>query len=475
MADETLPIDPNSLKTCLKCGIEKPCIEFPRNRAQLDGFDRLCKTCMHTKNREQYEKHRETRRASSKIFRKENSEKIKEEQRAYRESHRGKLNEYLREYRKTHKSNRSEESKEQNRQRNRERYRNDPAYQESVKASSKRIRESRPQEELNSENKAWRDANPGKTREYYLRWKSKRTPEELKAIGAQIREKHKIHRRASNARYTAKRSGAPGELTNTHIYALHKWQDHCCFYCRENMKGHDTLDHVVPLAKGGTNNPYNIVLACLPCNSYRKQDHLFAIDWMPEQLAETPRFHSLIGILQLKKMLDAENIEFVEHSDHMQIRDRHIFVLSSFWLGWRGNSIIKSLAEKYDRPILLFDKELAAHPNAFLNVLKAKAGIALKIGARKLTLAVPLVSEARDFIGQWHALGFASGTHYLGLRDSDRWWGNRILQKRCRPLRSGPHDIQGYGRRRSQSNHAPLPAGIRGRTSDRSLHGSKNR
>jgi 5-methylcytosine-specific restriction endonuclease McrA len=34
-----------------------------------------------------------------------------------------------------------------------------------------------------------------------------------------------------------------------------------------------TLDHVVPLARGGTNKRKNLVLACRPCNEQRGSSH----------------------------------------------------------------------------------------------------------------------------------------------------------------------------------------------------------
>ena len=40
---------------------------------------------------------------------------------------------------------------------------------------------------------------------------------------------------------------------------------HACVYCgaREDL----TVDHVLPLSRGGTNDLYNLVTACRPCNS----------------------------------------------------------------------------------------------------------------------------------------------------------------------------------------------------------------
>ncbi len=40
-----------------------------------------------------------------------------------------------------------------------------------------------------------------------------------------------------------------------------------CVYCSTHLDQHTaTLDHVVPLARGGAHDPGNVVVACAPCN-----------------------------------------------------------------------------------------------------------------------------------------------------------------------------------------------------------------
>lgn len=40
-----------------------------------------------------------------------------------------------------------------------------------------------------------------------------------------------------------------------------------CVYCSVHLDQHTaTLDHVVPLARGGAHDPGNVVVACAPCN-----------------------------------------------------------------------------------------------------------------------------------------------------------------------------------------------------------------
>ena len=48
------------------------------------------------------------------------------------------------------------------------------------------------------------------------------------------------------------------------ILREHRYQ---CFYCKKGLKAGLTMDHVIPLAKGGRHVKENIVPACRSCNS----------------------------------------------------------------------------------------------------------------------------------------------------------------------------------------------------------------
>ncbi|MGZ3687325.1 MAG: HNH endonuclease [Bdellovibrionota bacterium] len=44
-----------------------------------------------------------------------------------------------------------------------------------------------------------------------------------------------------------------------------------CHYCERKFEGPElTMDHVVPIARGGTSTPGNIVAACRDCNASKK-------------------------------------------------------------------------------------------------------------------------------------------------------------------------------------------------------------
>lgn len=67
-----------------------------------------------------------------------------------------------------------------------------------------------------------------------------------------------VHRRARSL-------GASGSFTKADVVRIAERQRGRCYYCGRRRKL--TIDHKVALARGGSNRPSNLVLACKPCNS----------------------------------------------------------------------------------------------------------------------------------------------------------------------------------------------------------------
>lgn len=64
----------------------------------------------------------------------------------------------------------------------------------------------------------------------------------------------------------AKEKLAEGSHTGADIQRLLEGQGHCCAACRCCVKGGYEVDHIVPIAKGGSNWPNNIQILCASCN-----------------------------------------------------------------------------------------------------------------------------------------------------------------------------------------------------------------
>lgn len=66
-------------------------------------------------------------------------------------------------------------------------------------------------------------------------------------------------------------------LRRTHWWQ-NKLQKGACYYCnREVGRKQLTMDHVVPLSRGGRSTKGNIVAACKECNTQKK--YLLPIEW----------------------------------------------------------------------------------------------------------------------------------------------------------------------------------------------------
>lgn len=60
------------------------------------------------------------------------------------------------------------------------------------------------------------------------------------------------------------------------------WKRKCansrCYYCNAKINPKElTMDHVVPLIRGGKSTKSNVVTACKECNSKKK--HMLPIEW----------------------------------------------------------------------------------------------------------------------------------------------------------------------------------------------------
>jgi|SRR5579871_1043921 len=71
-------------------------------------------------------------------------------------------------------------------------------------------------------------------------------------------------RKAKRQLHRARRAAAPGSFTAAEWKAVCERYGSLCLACGQD--GPLTVDHVVPLSKGGTNYADNLQPLCLPCN-----------------------------------------------------------------------------------------------------------------------------------------------------------------------------------------------------------------
>lgn len=104
-----------------------------------------------------------------------------------------------------------------------------------------------------------------------------RTPEEKSEMARVARRRYYERRTdyllALNRDQRAKRANAEGKHSGADVSRIVVLQNGKCAYCRCKISGKFHVDHIMPLAKGGTNWPNNLQILCQPCNNKKSAKH----------------------------------------------------------------------------------------------------------------------------------------------------------------------------------------------------------
>lgn len=223
-----------ALKRCYTCQELKPVTTefFGRDKTRQDGFRPVCKACR--------KKATAANRAKAAAYRAANKDRRLEYDRAYRAANRERLNErdcaYQQEYRERFRAYVTDRAAK---------YRAANKYRTTVY------------------NRMWYLANKEydaeRKRKYYAA-----NPDRAKA-------------RARRRR--ARKADAVGSHTAADIRAQYKRQKGKCYYCGVKVGDKYHVDHIVPLSRGGSDSPENLVVACPFCNVSKKDKLLHEWIW----------------------------------------------------------------------------------------------------------------------------------------------------------------------------------------------------
>lgn len=89
---------------------------------------------------------------------------------------------------------------------------------------------------------------------------------------------HKDQKNAARHRRIAKVYGNGGTHTDKDIQAQYMSQNGLCYWCKRKLTKYH-VDHVIPVSRGGSNGPENIVIACPYCN--RSKGNKTLDEWLP--------------------------------------------------------------------------------------------------------------------------------------------------------------------------------------------------
>jgi 5-methylcytosine-specific restriction endonuclease McrA len=142
-------------------------------------------------------------------------------------------------------------------------------------------------ERIKAQNRAWYQANRERRRQQIKDYASTHVAD----TKARSDEWYRKNRARKYAKYRAWVSANPeafralwqrryareklalGKFTAADIGRLFEQQRGGCFYCGVSIGIEFEVDHYLPLSRGGTNEPSNIVLACRPCNRAKGSKH----------------------------------------------------------------------------------------------------------------------------------------------------------------------------------------------------------
>lgn len=115
--------------------------------------------------------------------------------------------------------------------------------------------------EIRAKERAYRTANIESVNARHRKWQ-----EEHRESRRQYIQANPVKLRSWDHRRKARKKAALGKWTSSDIQVLHAKQRGICEYCQREYGASFEVDHVIPLSKGGTNWPSNIVIACKTCN-----------------------------------------------------------------------------------------------------------------------------------------------------------------------------------------------------------------
>jgi 5-methylcytosine-specific restriction endonuclease McrA len=111
----------------------------------------------------------------------------------------------------------------------------------------------------------WQAENVEKFRAYREKWKAAH-PDQHEAALEKWRKENPDFLRASRAQRRARVRNAEGRYTASDLKEIFQRQNGRCVYCRQELGKKYHADHIVALARGGSNWPSNIQLLCPSCN-----------------------------------------------------------------------------------------------------------------------------------------------------------------------------------------------------------------
>lgn len=124
--------------------------------------------------------------------------------------------------------------------------------------------------------KEYYQRNKARKNLYSIEW-GRKNKVKRKIIKDRWRAKNKERTNFLTRAYHYRKKSAKGNSSFEEIQELKSWFSKCA-YC--NQKEAKTIDHIIPLSRGGTNDIENMIPVCVSCNSKKGAKTLIEYDPM---------------------------------------------------------------------------------------------------------------------------------------------------------------------------------------------------
>lgn len=227
-------------------------------------------------------------------------------------------------------------------------------------------------------------------------------------------------------RFTGNTKIGRGHIPKAVRKEIFQRDNYTCFFCKERLDGPQlTIDHLVPLAEGGLNEPINFVTACIACNQ-KKADKPLSQFLHQMGLSEKDLPVHLDSVLDNDRIPDS--VKQVRRSVHSSIRAGKLKA--------RGRSASKKIEKEYRRRFWETDEgkklerqfpDLPGHVRVMIPEIKA-----ITNSHREFNLVLELAKSAatRDLIsGRLQKLeNLEESVRSLAISERDEKLRKRIAQ-----------------------------------------------